>query len=442
MAMTLTPSMTLSHAAFRTGLLAALVAIIFATFAYAGPRSALLVAIGLGFGLVLEGLRFGFAGPWRQFIVNRDSRGMVAQLLAIAITAAVSFPLLAIAGEELSGSHAPIGIAMVGGAFVFGATMQVLMGCGSGTLVNVASGNFSALLALPGFIIGSFLATLHLNWWTGLGSLPVLSLQGLFGTAGGLIVTLVMIIAVIFLAQRRASTGQRLPGGRLCLAAALVALLAVLHLIISGQGWGVVYGLGLWGAKLTQFAGVDLAQSAYWSSAANTERLQQSVLTDVTSLTNIGIMVGANVVMQWRQAGNREKTDSQTNTTGMVMTSMIVAGLILGYSSRIAFGCNVGAYFSGIATGSLHGWAWFIAAFAGALLGIKIRERLLAAVNNRATPIQPPSRKLTAVYALILMIALLIGDLRTSRLINPFAAPPPVALGSGLRPEGAHCTDF
>jgi hypothetical protein len=441
MAMTLTPT-TLSSTTFRTGLLAAVAVIIFATFAYAGPRAALLMAIGLGFGLVLEGLRFGFAGPWRQLIVNRDSRGMVAQLAAIALTAAASFPLLAVAGEELSGSHAPIGIAMIAGAFVFGATMQVLMGCGSGTLVNVASGNFSALLALPGFIIGSFLATLHLNWWTSLGSLPVLSLQGLFGTAGGLIVTLVMIITVIFLAQRRASTGLRMPGGRLCLAAALLALLAVLHLIISGQGWGVVYGLGLWGAKLSQFAGIDLAQSAYWSSAANTDRLQQSVLTDVTSLTNIGIMVGAYVVMQWRQAGNRKKADSQANTTGMVITSMIVAGLILGYSSRIAFGCNVGAYFSGIATGSLHGWAWFIAAFAGALLGIKIRARLLAAVDNSPAPIQPPGRNLSAVYALVLMTVLLLGDFRTSRLINPFAAPPPLALGSGLRPEGAHCTDF
>ena len=38
-------------------------------------------------------------------------------------------------------------------------------------------------------------------------------------------------------------------------------------------------------------------------------------------------------------------------------------GLALGYASRLAFGCNVGAFFSGIATGSLHGWVWFAAAF-------------------------------------------------------------------------------
>ena len=54
----------------------------------------------------------------------------------------------------------------------------------------------------------------------------------------------------------------------------------------------------------------------------------------------------------------------------------IVAGLVLGYSSRLAFGCNVGAFFSGISSGSLHGWVWFAAAFAGSTLGIRLREQL------------------------------------------------------------------
>lgn len=434
--------MTLTPAASRAGLLTCLLFIIAATFVYAGPRSALLMAIGLGFGLTLEGLRFGFAGPWRQLIVDRDSRGMVAQLMAIAITAAVSFPLLTIASEELSGAHAPIGLAMIAGAFVFGATMQVVMGCGSGTLVNAGSGNFAALLALPGFIAGSFLATLHLNWWTGLGTLPVLSLQGLFGTSGGLVLTLSGLMSLAVIAQLRARADLRLPGGRLWLAAMLLATLAILHLIISGQSWGVVYGLGLWGAKLSQAGGLDLASTAYWSANVNAERLQQSVFTDVTSLTNIGIMIGAYIVMQWRRTGQNTKPDNQTKTSAQIVMAMLLAGLVLGYSSRIAFGCNVGAYFSGIATGSLHGWVWLIAAFAGAILGIKIRGRLLAGANSQTEPRWPPSRNVSAVYTFVLLAVLLIMDYRSASVLNPFAAPPPAALGSGLQPQGAHCTDF
>ena len=51
----------------------------------------------------------------------------------------------------------------------------------------------------------------------------------------------------------------------------------------------------------------------------------------------------------------------------------IVGGLLLGYGARLAYGCNIGAYFSGIASGSLHGWAWLVAAFAGNVLGTRIR---------------------------------------------------------------------
>ncbi len=121
---------------------------------YAGPRSGMLILIGLGFGLALEGLRFGFAGPWRAMIVEGDARGLIAQLLAIGLTACVALPLLSAAPDELSGAHGPVGFAMVGGAFVFGTAMQLVFGCGSGTLVNAGSGNLVGAVALPGFVAG------------------------------------------------------------------------------------------------------------------------------------------------------------------------------------------------------------------------------------------------------------------------------------------------
>jgi uncharacterized membrane protein YedE/YeeE len=51
----------------------------------------------------------------------------------------------------------------------------------------------------------------------------------------------------------------------------------------------------------------------------------------------------------------------------------VVGGLLLGYGARIAYGCNIGAYFSGIASGSLHGYLWAVAAFAGNVAGVKLR---------------------------------------------------------------------
>jgi len=365
----------------RLTLLAAGLALVAGTFAWAGPRAAFLVAIGVGFGLVLEGLRMGFAGPWRTVVTDRDARGLIAQLLAIGATAAVALPLLAAAPGELIGAHAPVGVGMILGAFVFGAAMQVVMGCGSGTLVNAGSGNLVGLVALAGFIGGSFAGTLHLGFWSGLGSLPVITLQGVAGSGGGLALTLAALALVGYAAIRRADPGKRLPPLRLWVAAGLLAVLAILNLMVAGQPWGIVYGLGLWGAKIADAAGADLAATAYWAAPANAERLAASVLTDVTSLTNIGLLVGAFLAMRWRAAPDAPPAA----LTLPSWAAVLLAGLVLGYAARMAFGCNVGAFFSGISTGSLHGWVWFAAAFAGSMLGLRLRPWLLVA--RPATPI-------------------------------------------------------
>lgn len=361
--------------------LGALALLLVATVALAaGPRSGLLLAVGLGLGLVLEGLRFGFAGPWRLLITERDPRGVLAQLLAIALVAAVAFPLIAANPLELAPAHAPVGLGMVLGAFVFGAAMQVVMGCGSGTLVNAGSGNLIGLVALVGFIGGAFGGTLHGGFWAGFGQLPVISAQSLAGSGGGLALTLAALALVAGVILLRAEPGKRLPPARLFWAAGLLAALALANLVIAGQTWGVVYGLGLWGAKIAAATGADLSASAFWAAPANAERLGASLLSDPTSLTDIGLILGAFLVMRGRAAPGAPVAPLAWRGWAAVL----LAGVVLGYSSRIAFGCNVGAFFSGISTGSLHGWVWFAAALAGSALGVRLRPLLLVAPLRRA----------------------------------------------------------
>lgn len=365
--------------ALRGGLILLAATLLYATFNLAGLRSAFLLAVGIGLGLTLEGLRFGFAGPWRALITERDSRGVQAQLLAVGLTAVCAFPLLAANPAELTGAHAPVGWAMVGGAFVFGIAMQLVMGCGSGTLVNAGSGNLVGLIALLGFIAGSFFGSLHLAWWTGLGTLPQYTLQGWFGSSGGLWVTLLGLAAIAVAAARCSRPGLRMPPRRLWIAVILLAILAVLNLVIAGQPWGVVYGLGLWGAKIAVWGGADLTANMFWSNPAHADRLQESLLLDATTLTNLGLIIGAFLVMRWQR-------QPAPQTQALVLHSwfvVVLAGLALGYSARLAFGCNVGAFFSGIATGSLHGWVWLLAAFFGSIWGVRLRPRLL---HPAATP--------------------------------------------------------
>ncbi len=159
---------------------------------------------------------------------------------------------------------------------------------------------------------------------------------------------------------------------RLWIAAGLVAALALGNLVVSGQPWGVVYGLGLWAAKGAQALGVDLAASAFWAAEGNAERVRQTLLSDTTSLTNLGLIGGAFLVAAWRHGF----TQPLPSLPLRAWAAVVVAGLVLGYSSRLAFGCNVGAFFSGVSTGSLHGWVWFVCAFAGSWVGIRLRPAL------------------------------------------------------------------
>jgi uncharacterized membrane protein YedE/YeeE len=259
--------------------------------------------------------------------------------------------------------------------------MQIVMGCGSGTLVNAGSGNLVGAVALVMFVVGSFLGTLHLDWWTGLGSLPVMTLQGLAGSKAGLGITIVGLVAIAGFVALRSAPGKRLPQGRLILAAILLAFLALANLVVAGQPWGIVYGLGLWGAKTASAAGADLSTTAFWSVPGNAALLAQSVLRDVTSLTNIGLIFGAFIAMRWKP----EIAPQVARLQPASWVAIALAGLVLGYSARLAFGCNVGAFFSGIGTGSLHGWVWFAAAFLGSMVGIRLRGRLLVPATSPAS---------------------------------------------------------
>lgn len=353
----------------RSALVLAALTAIFATALLVGGRFGLMLAIGLGFGIVLEGLRFGFAGPWRAMILRRDPSGMWAQLLSIGLVTLIALPLIAASQGDLSGAQAPVGFAMIAGAFVFGAAMQVVLGCGSGTLVNAGSGNAVSLVALPFFALGSFAGAYHLFWWTDLGALPVIRLSGWQGVA----VTLLGLAAVAALLWKLATPEHRRLPRRLIVAAGLLAALALVNLIVAGQPWGVVYGLGLWVAKAASAAGADFTGSPFWQAPASVTRLKQSLLTDYTSLTNIGIVFGAFLVASWRTGGLSQKLP---RLPALAWIAAIAAGFLLGYSSRLAFGCNVGAFFSGISTGSLHGWVWFASAFAGSVYGVKLRPLL------------------------------------------------------------------
>ena len=224
----------------------------------------------------------------------------------------VSIPLIA-SHAELSGAIAPLSVSLVIGAFIFGAAMQVADGCGSGTLYKAGLGNGFSLAVLPGFIAGSFLGAAHLDRWLALGSLPPVSLPEHIGVGFALAQLAVFGVLGTWLWRKRKRTDTTWKGRGIYVAAVLLAVFGVLNLIIAGQPWGIVYGLGLWGAKIVTWFGADLATNAYWGGEVQQAHLQSSLLTDVTSVTNIGLLIGALITANFRGRA-RPATQCQRQT--------------------------------------------------------------------------------------------------------------------------------
>jgi hypothetical protein len=166
------------------------------------------------------------------------------------------------------------------------------------------------------------------------------------------------------------ASGARWARGPWPLVAGAIGLAGVniATLLIAGRPWGVTSAFALWGAKIAAAVGIPVETWAYWKVPAQATALQASVLTDVTSVMNAGIMLGA--LTAALLAG---RFAPAWRIPARSMAAAVIGGLLLGYGARVAYGCNIGAYFSGIASGSLHGWMWLPAAFAGNILGTSLR---------------------------------------------------------------------
>jgi uncharacterized membrane protein YedE/YeeE len=345
-----------------------------------GGRQAALAVVGGLMGLTLYHAGFGFTAAWRRFAHAGDGRGLRAQMLMMVIAVCLFFPALAsgeLFGSEVRGFVFPVGVSVVVGAFVFGIGMQLGGGCGSGTLFTVGGGSTRMLLTLAAFIAGSVIAIGHLPFWLGLPHVGGISLIGFLGLWPALLLHLLLFGGIVLLtlqverrrgaARPAASAVDWLKGPWPIVAGAVaLALLNFATLWLAGRPWGITSAFALWGGKGLDAAGVDVGLWPSWQGMVGP--IDRSIVFDVTSVMNFGIILGAMAA-----AGLAGRFRPTLKLSRGDVTSALIGGLLLGYGARLAFGCNIGAFFSGIASGSLHGWVWLVAAFAGSAVGVLLR---------------------------------------------------------------------
>jgi len=351
-----------------------------------GWRQGAVFIVGLAAGIILYHAAFGFTAAWREVVSTGRGAGLRAQMIMLAITVLVFTPLIAqgqIGGMALRGSVAPLNMAVISGAFMFGVGMQLGGGCASGTLFTAGGGNIRMLITLTAFIVGSVLGTWQWSMWQDVPAVAPFSLSQNFGSIWAILISIGMFAIIWFAStvyerkrhgrvksDREVDCSYSWLTGPWPLIAGAIALAAVnvSTLLLAGRPWGVTSAFALWGGKFALFLGIDVNGWSYWQRPGLSNALEQSIFSDITSVMNIGIMLGALFA-----AGLAGKFAPNFRLPLRSVVAAVVGGLLLGYGARIAYGCNIGAYFGGISSTSLHGWLWFFAAFIGSSLGTKIR---------------------------------------------------------------------
>jgi uncharacterized protein len=362
-------------------------------------KHASLYLLGGALGLVLYHALFGFTSAFRVFIADRRGAGLRAQMAMLALAVMLFFPALSagsLFGHPVTPNLAPVGTAVLVGAFLFGIGMQLGGGCASGTLFAAGGGNTRMYVTLAAFIAGSVVGAAHLPWWTAQPSLPPISLIDSLGLWPALAVNLAAFAAIaggtVILERRRhgrlatanaaTEAGWRrvLQGPWPLIAGALgLAVLNFATLAIAGKPWGITSAFALWGSKLAAIGGIDVASWPYWQAPAAKAGLTHSVFGDVTSVMDFGIVLGALLA-----SGLAGKFAPTWRIPLGALAAALIGGLLMGYGARLSYGCNIGAYFSGIASGSVHGWLWLVAALAGSVLGTGLRPVFGLAVERTA----------------------------------------------------------
>jgi uncharacterized membrane protein YedE/YeeE len=357
----------------------------YAALITSGVRMALLWTVAMLLGLTLVRSAFGFTAGFRAFLSRGAGAQVRAQLIMLGVAVVLFLPALAagdVAGQSVRGFVFPIGLELVAGAFLFGLGMQIAGGCGSGTLAAVGTGSGRMILVLAAFIVGATTAAATAELWTGGPRLAGISWPQTFGlwpAIIGQIAVLIALYAVVATIEKR-RTGTLTPLFRsaasspaatwpLGWGAIALAVLAFATLLLAGRPWGLTLAFALWGTWGLDAAGLgEPFFWTFWEDPTRLELLTRRFFADIMSVMDLGLIAGAfiAVVLVGRFTWRWRMTPGEAG-------SALVGGFCLGFGAIFATGCNIGAFFSGVASGSLHGWVWIAAALPGNALGLALR---------------------------------------------------------------------
>ena len=181
-------------------------------------------------------------------------------------------------------------------------------------------------------------------------------------------------------------------------------VLSAYYFGITGTFWAVTGEFTRWGGHFLQWMGYHPENWAYFKII----HLDGTPLDRVDGMMIIGMFAGCLSAALW---ANNVKLRLPRHRIRIAQA--LCGGMIAGFGARMAMGCNLAAFFTGIPQFSLHAWFFALATAAGSWFGARFTMLPLFRVPldlkkvSAATPLQQHASRARRHFRLGMLIFLL-----------------------------------
>ncbi|MGX7111927.1 YeeE/YedE family protein [Gemella cuniculi] len=387
--------------------------------------------VGVGLGYVLTRAYMGFAGSVNRAYITGSTRLMKTLMLMFFITALFSTAVLFNADVTTFDLWVnPINAGLILGGILFGFGMSFSCCCASGVLTDLASSLPRAFITLVFFCLGVFIGFpvqnsqdwINNSWFStetgekigtkGVYFPDLFKFDGMQGYLGAILVTGIFCFIVVWISNyyenKRKAEGsyvgyfsekiQDLENKKVIeknekkeknqgyyynlfvkpwsmkTGAFVISGIFVLLMGITRAGWGASTPYGFWFGKALMFFGVSPDSIESFTKMSSKPFVLPFFEHPIT-VQNIGIFLGALIYLL--SAKLFVKTFSaEFKISPKLGIFYAIGGLCMGFGTRLANGCNVGALYTPIANFSLSGWIFLVFLVVGGVLGNKLSKKV------------------------------------------------------------------
>ncbi|RDU65605.1 selenium metabolism membrane protein YedE/FdhT [Helicobacter sp. MIT 14-3879] len=142
-----------------------------------------------------------------------------------------------------------------------------------------------------------------------------------------------------------------------------LAILSTYYFGFFGSVWAVTGEMTRWGGEFLELFGMDLSKYEYYKIT----NLSGTPLSRNDGIMLIGMFLGCFIAALW--ANNVRLRMPASNIR---IAQALIGGILSGFGARLAMGCNLANFFTGLPYFSIHTWVFVVFMIVGIYLGSKI----------------------------------------------------------------------